>query len=653
MVIRDGKTYASVPEVFSKDFMRCFMLEIKKDSTVYKVLTVAIIVFGVLLSGFHLYATIVGTVTVMRQRVAHVTLVLIIALFVNLQKKADAGKKVNILELIADFAVLGVSVVSLVYLYMNDSQIVFHLGNPSKLEIFLGIALTLCVLEMTRRVIGPVMPIIAIVALLYAKFGNIFPGSLASKAYSIKRIASYLLLSDDGIFGTPIGVSASTVILFIIFGAFLEATGAGETFIHLAFSFFGRVRGGPAKVAVVGSALFGMINGSAIANVVSTGSLTIPLMKNVGYQPEEAGAVEAVSSTGGQIMPPIMGAAAFIMAQTLAIPYMSVAKAAVIPAVLYFFMVFVSVDLLAVKNGLKGLPASELPSAKKTLKEGWFLLLPILLLLYMLIGMSLTASKAALYAIGICVVVSWFSKDKKMKVKEIVMALVSAAKEICSVALACATAGVVIGMLGLTGFGLKMSSLLLQWSGCHLIILMIFTAIAGIILGMGLPTSGVYIVLAVLAAPALIQMGVPAIAAHMFVFYFGVIAAITPPVALASYAGAGIAKADASKTGWKAVKIGMAGFILPFMFVLNPAILMIGSTWQIIQVILTSIVAIVALSVALNGIPFKNPVARVMFGAAAILLLDAGTMTDVIGIVLVIGGYFLGKLMNKKAEGVK
>jgi TRAP transporter 4TM/12TM fusion protein len=624
------------------------MIDIKKGSVFYKAMAGAILVFGMLLSCFHLYATMTGTVTVMRQRVVHVTLVLTIALLINLQKKIDGEKRIGIFELVADVVILAVSLISLVYLYVNDAQIVFHLGNPTKFEVFLGVALTLAVLEMTRRAIGPVMPMIAVVALLYALFGNHLPGSLACKGYSLKRIASYLLLSDDGLFGTPIGVSASTVILFIIFGAFLEATGAGETFIELAFSFFGRVRGGPAKVAVVGSALFGMINGSAIANVVSTGSLTIPLMKNVGYQPEEAGAVEAVSSTGGQIMPPIMGAAAFIMAQTLAIPYMSVAKAAIIPAVLYFFMVFISVDLLAVKNGLKGLPASELPSAKKVLKEGWFLLLPIIILLYMLIGLALTANKAALYAVGICIVVSWFSKDKKMKLREIINALVAASKEICSVALACATAGIVIGMLGLTGFGLKMSSLLLEWSGGHLIVLMIYTAIAGIILGMGLPTSGVYIVLAVLAAPALIQMDVPAIAAHMFVFYFGVIAAITPPVALASYAGAGIAKADASKTGWNAVKIGMAGFILPFMFVLNPAILMIGEPLQIIQVVITSVVAIVSLSMGLNGTPFKNVVARVLLGAAALLLLDSSTLTDVIGLVMVVSGLAIGKISSKK-----
>lgn len=626
------------------------MLKIKKESNAYKLLTAAIVLFGVLLSGFHLYATMTGTVTVMRQRVVHVTLVVIVALLVNIQKRSNSEKSTNILLLLADIAIFVVSGMALLYLYINDAQLVFHLGNPTKIEIFLGVALTLAVLEMTRRSIGPIMPAIAVIAVLYAALGNHLPTIISNKGYSIKRIAGYLLLSDDGLFGTPIGVSASTVILFIIFGAFLQDTGAGEAFIDMAFSFFGRVRGGPAKVAVVSSALFGMINGSAIANVVSTGTLTIPLMKSVGYQPEEAGAVEAVASTGGQIMPPIMGAAAFIMAQTLAVPYMTIATAAIIPAFLYFFMVFISVDLLAVKNGLKGLSASELPDAKQVLKKSWFLLLPILLLLYMLIGMKLTASKAALYAIGICIVVSWFTEDRKMRVKEIINALVEAAREICSVALACATAGVVIGMLGLTGLGLKMSSLLLQLSGGNLHVLMIFTAFAGIILGMGLPTSGVYIVLSVLAAPALIQLDVAPIAAHMFVFYFGVIAAITPPVALASYAGAGIAKADANRTGWKAVMIGMAGFILPFTFVLNPAILMIGSEpLYVVQVAVTSTVSIVALCMALNGIPFKHPIPRIMMGVATILLLDGGTLTDIIGVALIVGGWLAGKLTNRKA----
>lgn len=625
------------------------MLKFKKESKAYKFLAVAITIFGVLLGAFHLYATTTGTVTVMRQRVVHVGLVVIIALLVNIQKRFDDEKPVNVLVCLVDVAIFAAAAASMIYLYVNDAQIVFHLGNPNKIEIFFGVVLTLAVLEMTRRAIGPIMPAIAMIALLYAALGNYLPSIIANKGYSIKRIAGYLLLSDDGLYGTPIGVSASTVILFIIFGAFLQDTGAGEAFIEMAFSFFGRVRGGPAKVAVVGSALFGMINGSAIANVVSTGSLTIPLMKSVGYKPEEAGAIEAVASTGGQIMPPIMGAAAFIMAQTLAIPYMSIAQAAIIPAFLYFFMVFISVDLLAVKNGLKGMPASELPNVKAVLKKSWFLLLPILLLLYLLIGMSLTASKAALYAIAACVVVSWFTRDRKMKVKEIIGALESASREICSVALACATAGVVIGMLGLTGLGLKMSSLLLQLSGGNLYILMIFTAVAGIVLGMGLPTSGVYIVLSVLAAPALIQSGVTAIAAHMFVFYFGVIAAITPPVALASYAGAGIAKADANKTGWKAVMIGMAGFVLPFTFVLNPAILMIGTPGTIIQVSVTATISIVVLSMALNGIPFKSPVPRAMFIVATVLLLDGGTFTDGIGLGLIVAGWIIGKMMNRKA----
>lgn len=626
------------------------MTKIETNSKANKILAAAIVFFGVLLSGFHLYATMTGTVTVMRQRVVHVTLVVIVSLLVNVQKRIKSEKPFNAISFLADIAIFATAAVALVYLYINDSQLVFHLGKPTKLEVFLGVALTLAVLEMTRRAIGPIMPAIAAVAVLYAALGNHLPTIISNKGYSIDRIAGYLLLSDDGIFGTPIGVSASTVILFIIFGAFLQDTGAGEAFIDMAFSFFGRVRGGPAKVAVVSSALFGMINGSAIANVVSTGTLTIPLMKGVGYKPEEAGAVEAVASTGGQIMPPIMGAAAFIMAQTLAIPYMTIATAAIIPAFLYFFMVFISVDLLAIKNGLKGLPASELPDWKKVMKEDWFLLLPILLLLYMLIGMKLTASKAALYSIGICVVVSWFTKDRKMKGKEIINALVEAAKEICSVALACATAGVVIGMLGLTGLGLKMSSLLLQLSGGNLYILMIFTAIAGIILGMGLPTSGVYIVLSVLAAPALIKLNVDPIAAHMFVFYFGVIAAITPPVALASYAGAGIAKANANKTGWKAVMIGMAGFILPFTFVLNPAILIIGyPPLRVAQVAITSTISIVALCMALNGVPFTHPVPRLMIGISTILLLDGGTLTDIIGLVLLVGGFIIGKILNRRA----
>ncbi|MTI56610.1 TRAP transporter permease [Geosporobacter ferrireducens] len=612
-----------------------------------------ILVLGVILCSFHLTASWMGTFTAMRQRTFHVGVVLIIALLANLTKKLnDEQWKPNrfqiTYEVISSAFILASATVTLFYLYIYDAELVMHIGRPTTLDYVLGICLLISLLEVTRRNIGWIMPGIAILFVLYARFGSYLPAAMANKGYSWKRIATYLLLSDSGIYGTPVGVSATVVIMFIIFGAFLQYSGAGKAFIDLAFSIFGRFRGGPAKVAVVASALFGMINGSAIANVASTGSLTIPLMKKVGYEPEVAGAVSAVASTGGQIMPPIMGAAAFVMAQNLAMPYRDIAISAAIPSALYFFQIFLVVDLLAVKSGLKGLPAAELPDGKKVLKYESYLLLPIIALVVMMVGFNVSSNKSALFACIFTIVVSWFNKTDKMLPKEIALAFGQAAREICSVALACATAGVAIGMLGLTGLGLKISSILVALSGGNLYILMILTMVAGIILGMGLPTSGVYLILAVLGAPALVELGVPAFSAHMFVFYFGVIAAITPPVALASYAGAGIAKGDANKTGWQAVKIGLAGFILPYMFILRPSILGQGSAFAVFQTTIIATIAIIAIVCGMYAMPSKNKIVRALLGISAIVLLTPGTITDFVGITLVVGSLAYSFFIEKR-----
>jgi TRAP transporter 4TM/12TM fusion protein len=600
-----------------------------------------ILVLGVILCSFHLTASWMGTFTAMRQRTFHVSMVLMIALLANLSKRLkDENWKPSKLqiafEIVSGIFIMGSAVVSLLYLYIYDADLVLHIGRATTFDFVLGLCLVISLLEVTRRSIGMIMPGIAIVFILYARYGNYLPAAMANKGYSWHRISTYLLLSDGGIYGTPVGVSATVVIMFIIFGAFLQFSGAGKAFIDLAFSVFGRFRGGPAKVAVVASALFGMINGSAIANVASTGSLTIPLMKKVGYEPEVAGAVSAVASTGGQIMPPIMGAAAFVMAQNLGMPYRDIAISAAIPAALYFFQVFFVVDLLALKSGLKGMSPAELPDGKRVLKHESYLLLPIIALIVMMVGFNVSSNKSALYACIFTIIVSWFNKTDKMFPKEIALAFGQAAREICSVALACATAGVAIGMLGLTGLGLKISSILVALSGGNLYILMVLTMVAGIILGMGLPTSGVYLILAVLGAPALVELGVPAFSAHMFVFYFGVIAAITPPVALASYAGAGIAKGDANKTGWQAVKIGLAGFILPYMFILRPSILGQGDGMLVLRTTIIATIAIASLTGAMYAMPSKNKVIRLMLGISAFILLSPGMVTDLVGIVLVL-----------------
>ncbi|MBQ7534160.1 MAG: TRAP transporter fused permease subunit [Stomatobaculum sp.] len=625
-----------------------------------KVLEVSMLVLGVIMCGFHLYASFAGTFTSMIQRTFHVGMVLIIACLGTVVKKLkdenwQPGALQIAVEIISDVFIIFMSAVTLIYLFVNDATLFAHIGRPTNLDVILGISLMICVLEVTRRCIGFIMPCIALVFVLYARFGNYLPAAMANKGYTLKRIGTYLLLGDDGIFGTPTGVSATVVIMFIIFGAFLQYSGAGQAFIDIAFSIFGRVRGGPAKVSVVASALFGMINGSAIANVASTGSLTIPLMKKVGYDPEVAGAVSAVASTGGQIMPPIMGAAAFIMAQNLGIPYSTVALCAVIPAVLYFYEVFIVVDLLAVKSGLKGMKSSELPDGKKVLMTEGFLLIPIIALIIMLVGLQISSNKSALYACGMTIVVSWLTKENKIGPKELVHAFGDAARDISSVALACATAGIAIGMLGLTGLGLKLSGLLVALSGGNLYILMVLTMVAGVILGMGLPTSGVYIILAVLAAPALVELNVPALSAHMFVFYFGVIAAITPPVALASYAGAGIANADANRPGWKAVKIGLAGFLLPYMFILRPSILGQGTVLEIIQTALMATIAITALVGAMYGFPSEKKYVRALLAVSALAMLWPGNLADLIGVAICAAALVLSRKdrVSPSAEVIK
>lgn len=621
-------------------------------------LNYTLLALGVLLCVYHLYASLVGTVTVMRQRVFHVGMVVIITMLNGFNKSLkNADSKLNKFtltwEIISDLFILVSATVGSTYLYVIDEKIYMHISRATKFDVFIGACMVIAVLEVTRRLIGWIMPAIAVASILYAKFGNLLPSIAACKGYTIRRIVSYLFLSQDGIYGTPTGVSAQTVIMFIIFGAFLTYSGAGKAFIDLSYSMFGRFRGGSAKVSVVASALFGMINGSAVANVASTGSLTIPLMKHAGYTPEDAGAVCAVASTGGQIMPPIMGAAAFIMAETISMDYRDIALAASLPAALYFFQVFFVVDLMAIKGRLKGIPANDLPNGKKILLYEGFLLAPIILLIVLLCIFQWSSNKSALWSIGLTWIVSWFTKKSKMKIKEICLAFGEAAREICSVALACSTAGIAIGMLSLTGLGLKMSALLVALSSGNLYILMILTMVAGVILGMGLPTSGVYIILSVLAAPALMELGVAPLSAHMFVFFFGVVAAITPPVALASYAGAGVANADANRTGWRAVKIGLAGFILPYMFILRPSILLLGSAFDIVQTLTVAVIGLMGLSAALFGMPSRNLSPRLMMGVAAIVTLAPGNLSDIIGVAIMIAGYLLARNMNKNVSPSK
>jgi len=492
----------------------------------------------------------------------------------------------------------------------------------------------LLVLEATRRAIGPELPIVVIVFLLYAYFGPYMPGYFAHRGYSLERIIEHLYMQTEGIFGIPLGVSSSFVFLFILFGAVLNKTGMGKFFIDLSMALAGHTTGGPAKVAVIASGFVGSISGSSVANVVTTGSFTIPLMKSIGYKKDFAGAVEAAASTGGQIMPPVMGAAAFVMSEFLQIPYIKIAAAAAIPAIIYYAAVMIMVHLEACKNGLKGLPRERLPKAKQVLKEKGHLILPLLGLVYLMVR-GYTAIFAAFWAIVMSLAASMIKKETRLNLKNFFGAFEDGAKGALGVASACACAGMVVGVTTLTGFGLKIASGIVALGGGKVLPTLFFTMIASIILGMGLPTTAKYIILAIMAAPALIQLGILPLAAHMFILYFGIIADLTPPVAVAAYAGAGIAGGNTMKTGFNAVKLAVAGFLIPYIFAINPALMGIqGPALLTIRLMVTSLAGVLALGAAASGfLMVKTELyERVLLFIVAIMLISPDLLTDIIGI---------------------
>ena len=459
-----------------------------------------------------------------------------------------------------------------------------------------------------------------------------------------------MYLTTEGILGSPIGVSSTFVFMFILFGAFLNKTGLGKFFIDLALAAAGHQAGGPAKVAVISSGFFGTISGSSVANTVTTGTFTIPLMKSIGYEGHFAGAVEAASSTGGQLMPPIMGAAAFIMSDFIGVPYITIAIAAVLPALLYYMAVFIMIHMEAKRLGLKGLPREQLPNTKKIFMEGGHLLIPLFVIIYMLIK-GYTPLKAAFYSILITVAVAMMRKNTRLKLSDIVDAFDEGARSSLGVAAACACAGLVIGSVTLTGIGLKLANGIVSLAGGHLFFTLVLTMVTSILLGMGLPTTAKYIVLASMAAPAIQKFGVPVLAAHMFIFYYGIIADLTPPVALAAYAGAGIAGAEPMKTGFTALRLAVAGFLIPYFFAYNPELLMINASFANTTVpALTAIGGTVLLSFAAAGYWLRNlhMYERAILLAGALLLIQPGWMTDVAGVAIGAFVYVLQKISAKK-----
>ena len=546
---------------------------------------------------FHLYTAAFGQLSAMYQRGWH-WLFMGVILFL----RYPVGKKrpKNKIDL-WDWFFAGLLAIGCLNILLNWDAIALREGAAVTSDIVLGVIMTLLVLDGTRRSMGWPLPIMAIISIVYAVFGPYFPGLLAHGGFPVEELAPFLYLRTDGIFGVPLGVSASFIFLFILFGAFLNTSGAGQFFIDLAVALTGRSQGGAGKAAVVASALMGTVSGSSVANAVTTGAFTIPLMKQAGYKPEFAGAIVAAASTGGQVMPPVMGAAAFIMAQFLGISYWEIVVAAAVPATLYFVSIIMMVHFRAGKRRMKRLDAESLPKVGPIMKEGWHLLLPILTLVVFL-AFGYSPVKAVFWSIVLLVVVSWFGKaEHRMTPGRILKTLIDGGLGAVEVAAACACSGIMIGVIGITGVGLLFSSFVLSLSGGILPVALFLTMVGSIILGMGVPTTAQYIITSTLAAPALAEMGVPMMSAHLFCLYFGVLADVTPPVALATYAAAGIAKSNALKTGFTALVVAVAGFIVPYMFVYNPYLLLQGDIFHILLGCATALLGIVGLSSAVQG----------------------------------------------------
>ncbi len=622
-------------------------------------------------SGFHLFTAATGAYPPQIQRAVHLGFVLVL---VYLLYPAHAtGSKHRLAWYDVLLAAAGAAVCG--YIIWNYDVIVLDAGPPTEMDFFFGCAAILLVLEATRRIVGLPITLVAVCFLLYAKFGNLIPGMMGHPGFSLQRIVGHMYLTTEGLFGMPLGVSASFVFLFILFGAFLHSTGLGKFFIDLALAAAGRFVGGPAKVAVLASGFFGTISGSSVANTVSTGTFTIPLMKSVGYRGAFAGAVEAASSTGGQIMPPIMGAAAFIMAQFLGVGYVEIAKAALIPALLYYLAVGFMVHMEAKRLGLKGIPRERLPRTWFVLRQGGYLLLPIFVLIYLLIQ-GYTPLKSAYYCILATVIISLVANNWKawagasssgmtvghalaqcnrLAFKDILQAMENGGRLALGVAAACACTGFVIGVVTLTGVGLKLANAILTLSAGSFALTLFFTMLASIVLGMGLPTTAKYIVLATIAAPAIQTFGVPMLAAHLFIMYFGILADLTPPVALAAYAAAGIARSEPNATGFMAVKLALAGFLIPYIFCYNPGLLMIGaSNLEIVFIVCTAAVGIISLSFASVGYWLRNLFLweRLLLVGAAITLITPGLVTDIIGLSLMTAVCILQKVF-KEGPGLR
>ena len=644
-----------IKELFQKKEKTVDDLELEEGGSKKRELTgfwkKYVYVLGIIAVLFHFYVLVIHPISYWRLYLMHILfgMLLVYAIYKPGKKFKDTVPWYDVLLMLAGIG-------TVIYCITAERGMAYRMGsNPTTADLIAISIILLLLLEGTRRIYGMILPTVAIVFLLYCHFGQYFSGGLGHSGYSWKKTISYML-GYEAVFGSPMNASATMVFLFMVFGAFLTFSGAGPFFIDLAMSLAGSKRGGPAKVAVISSALFGTVSGNSVANVVSTGAFTIPLMRSVGYKPKFAAAVEATASSGGQIMPPILGSAAFIMAELIGAPYSEIMLASIIPALLYFFTVFLMVDIEAAKNNLTGVSKEELPKRKYVL-QNLYMLLPLVVLTIVMTVLNQSAIRAASWGILSCIIVH-IIKNRKFSFKEIMDAMADGAKSACGMICACGTAGIVVGVLNMTGAGIKFASFVVEVANGHLLVALILTMIASLILGMGLPTSASYIICAAVAAPALIDMGLTAIQAHMFVFYFACISAITPPVAMAAYAGATISGSKPMEVGFTACKLGICAFIVPFMFCYAPTLLWKGAAGDIIVTIITALIGATMLSYGLQRYAgcFSLPLGIIpacILIASALLMIIPGTVTDLIGIagacVVLIPLFLKKRHMQKKA----
>ena len=600
-------------------------------------------VFAIIVTLYHLvFASGLYMPETLKHRSIHVGMILILA-FMLYPATKKASRKVIAWY---DYVFIALSAAVPIYMCVDYVNIINRAGKPDMMDVVIGTLLTLVVLEATRRVCGMALPIISIIFMIYSLMGTKqglipidVPGIFLHRGYTWQKLMSHFFSNTEGIYGSSVNVASTYIFLFIAFGEVMNKCGMGQFFNDFANAIAGGTKGGPAKVAVVASGLLGMINGAAVAVVVTTGSFTIPLMKKSGYD-------------GGQLMPPVMGAAAFIMADTLGMKYNELLLSAIIPAVIYYMGILFQIQMRAEKMGMQGTPKDQLPKMSQVMKEYGHLALPIIFLVYMLFFSGKTVIMAAFYTIVFTIIVAQCRKNTRMTFQDILDAMVASAKSTVSVAIACACVGIIVGSCSITGFALNMANTIISIGGKSLMFTLVFTMITCMILGMGLPSIPSYIITSTIAAPALVQLGIPALVAHMFCFYFAMFANLTPPVALAAFAAAGIAGGSPMKTGWASVKLALAGFILPYMFVYNTDLLLLDTPLaKAIQVAVTAAVGVFLISTAVEGFLFTkvNIVLRIASLIGAYLLIDSGLVTDIAGIVICAVVFVFQKAAAKKS----